>query len=381
MERNEFAPSVRPVKCLPNRTAWRVASAGAISILGLLAAAAYAMYVTLPGNIRVAPVPPAVNSSNPLPAEAKALEAQTAPFLFDRDTTTAHVAYADQSIDAQLERATEIRSIKVFGPAPYELAVQAQQSNAWNIIAGLDKIKLANQPAAWNTFTATQTVTTGALRFVLTLPHGNGDGNGNGNSNTTTATAGGIPEIEILSSGEHALLKSATLITAMTGGTQSGATDQTKPAHARAYVTTPESAAVGRDAKTFKFTLDRPANRFKRAWLTYEAYGLSHWVSPVRRINGQPLQGGAFTFSGSDWTPLSEPIHPDWLAAGSNRIDFAMPANVAGSYSVRNVRVVAELDDGNNFIARAAVGAVTSKEVTETDAPTRSEEHTSELQS
>lgn len=365
MEQIELAPATRKGKYF----AFRI---GVVSVLALLAAAAYATFVTAPGNIRVAPVSIAVHSSSTLPAEAQALEAQTAPFLFDRDTTTVHVAYADQSVDAQLEGPAEIRSIKVFGPAPYDLTVQAQQGNAWNTIAGLDKIKLANQPAGWNTFAATQTVTASALRFVLALPHGNGGGGGNSssNGNTTTATASGLPEIEIWTTGGHALVKDAALVAAMTSGTQSGTGKQTKPDHARTYAATPATAVVGHDTQTFKFTLDRPSNRFKRAWLTYEAYGLSHWVSPVRRLNGQSLQGGAFTFSGTDWTPLSEPIHPDWLMTGSNRVDFAIPPNVAGSYSVRNVRVVAELDDGNNFIARATVGAVTTKEVTENDAPT-----------
>lgn len=111
MEKNGSAAMARPGKHL----AWRV---GIISVLGLLAVAAYAMFVVLPGSIRVAPVTVTVNSSGTLPAEAKALEAQTAPYLFDRDTTTAHIAYADQSVDAQLERSTEIGSIKVYGPAP-----------------------------------------------------------------------------------------------------------------------------------------------------------------------------------------------------------------------------------------------------------------------
>ncbi|HEY0663795.1 MAG TPA: hypothetical protein VGD18_04220, partial [Thiobacillaceae bacterium] len=126
-----------------------------------------------------------------------------------------------------------------------------------------------------------------------------------------------------------------------------------QPAQARAFAATPESGVVGQDGQSFRFTLDRPAARFKRAWLSYEAYGLAHWISPVRRINGLAVQGGAFTFAGSDWTPFVEPIHPGWLVAGSNRIEFTLPPNAGGTYSVRNVRIVGELDDGANFMARA----------------------------
>ncbi|MFA6902444.1 MAG: SpvB/TcaC N-terminal domain-containing protein [Gallionellaceae bacterium] len=366
MTQIERLATMYPVKPLTSRIPKRIAAVGIVASLGFLAIAAYAMFVSLPGHIKVAPVSIVVHSSSSLPAEVQALEAQTAVTLFDRDTTTAHFAYADQSIDAQFEKQTEIKSVKIYGPSPYELTVQAQQGNSWSTIAGLDKIKLTSQPAAWNSFPATQALTTGALRFVLTLPSGSSGGS-KGKSGTTTSTAGGIPEIEIWASGEHALVNGTALVAAMPAGT----TTQAKPAQARAYTATPASAVIGKDGQTFRFTLDRPTHRFKRAWLSYEAYGLSHWVSPVRRINGLSIQGGSFTFSGTDWTPLTEPIHPDWLVNGSNRIDFTLPANLAGNYSVRNVRVITELDDGNNFIARATTitGATAKQAGTEIDAP------------
>jgi RHS repeat-associated protein len=372
MTQNERLATIHPVKHLTSRIPKRIAAVGIVATLGFLAIAAYAMFVSLPGHIKVAPVSIVVHSASSLPAEVQALEAQTAALLFDRDTATAHLAYADQSIDIQLERQTEIKSINIYGPSPYELTVKAQQGSTWNTIAGLDKIKLTSQPAAWNSFPATQAVTTGALRFVLSAPPGNSGGGGKGKSGkgtttTSTATVGGIPEIEIWATGEHALLNGAALVAAMPSGT----TAQSKPAQARSYTATPVSAVIGKDGQSFRFTLDRPTNRFKRAWLSYEAYGLSHWVSPVRRINGLSVQGGSFTFSGSDWTPLTEPIHPDWLVTGSNRVDFSLPENIAGNYSVRNVRVIAELDDGNNFIARATsiTGATANKAGTEIDAP------------
>jgi RHS repeat-associated protein len=373
MERNERSATFVG-KSLVNSNAKLIGAIALTSAFGFLAVTAYAMFASLPGSIRVAPLSLAVHSSSTLPAEVQALEAQTAPLLFDRDTGTAHVAYADQTLDAQLERPTEIQSIKVFGAAPYELTVQAQQGGAWNTISGLNKLKLSNQSPAWNTFQPTQAVTAGALRFLLTLPPGNGGGGGGkgGKGNTvTTPTSGGLSEIEIWATGEHALLNGAALVAAMQGNVQSGTASQPKPAQARSYAATPASATVGKDAQSFSFTLDRPAARFKRAWLAYEAYGLAHWVSPVRRINGLALQGGAFTFSGTDWTSLVEPVHPDWLATGKNRIDFYLPANLAGNYSVRNVRVVAELDDGNNFIARATTiaGATAKIAGSEIDAP------------
>ena len=322
----------------PHR-ARRIGAAALVALAGSAAVAAYAVFSSVPGRIQVAPVSVVVHSAATLPAEVRALEAGTAPLLFDRDTRTAHVAFADQHIDATLDRPTEIRAIKVYGPAPYELTVSALQDGAWTPIPGLSGLRLGGLDPRWTEFAATQPVTAQTLRFELTLvPGAKGK-----------AAATGLAELEIWGTGDHALVSGAALVGAMQTVDAAGG----QPAQARAYAATPESGVVGQDGQTFRFTLDRPAARFKRAWLSYEAYGLAHWVSPVRRINGLAVQGGNFTFSASEWTPLVEPIHPDWLVEGGNRIAFALPPDAGGTYSVRNVRIVGELDDGANFIARA----------------------------
>ncbi|MDT3706352.1 MAG: SpvB/TcaC N-terminal domain-containing protein, partial [Thiobacillus sp.] len=329
-------PAVKRV--LSSRNARRI-GAVALVVLAGSAAVAYAVFSSVPGRIQVAPVSIVVHSATALPAEVQALEAGTVPLLFDRDTRTVHVAFADQHIDATLDRPTEIRAIKVYGPAPYELTVSARQGGAWTPIPGLSRLRLGDLDPHWNTFAASQPVTTDALRFELTLvPAKKGK---------TAAT--GLAELEIWGTGEHALVSGAALVGAMQTVDAAGG----QPAQARAYAATPESGVVGQGGQTFRFTLDRPAARFKHAWLAYETWGLTHWVSPVRRINGLAVQGGNFAFAGSEWTPLVEPIHPDWLVQGDNRIAFTLPPGAGGTYSVRNVKIIGELDDGANFIARA----------------------------
>ena len=212
MEINESKALTRPGKNLSSRTTRRIGAVVLLSLLGFAAIAAYAMFNSLPGRIRVAPVSIVVHSASSLPPEVQALEAQTAPLLFDRDTRSAHVAYADQRIDAKLDKATEIRAIKLYGAAPYELTVLAQQGSAWTAIPGLTKLKLASLSAEWNEFTVTQAITAQTLRFELTVVStvsaGNGNGGGgnaggkgkakgNGNATgTTTPTSGGIAELE-----------------------------------------------------------------------------------------------------------------------------------------------------------------------------------------
>jgi RHS repeat-associated protein len=374
-ESEQCAERYHSVSPLPRRPpSRRIALAlSTIVALGILGAA-YAAFIGLPGLVRIAPVSIVVHSSNTLPPEVQALEAQTAPNLFDRDTTNGYVAYADDSIDLALDQPREIHAIKVYGPAPYNLTVQALDGGAWTTISGLDNIKLANLASGWNTLQAAQLLTTSNVRLVLTLAGGNGGGNGGANGKgkggASATTTGAIPEIEIWAAGKHSLVSGNNLVAAAVGATQTSGISQTQmPAQARVYTATPDTAVVGGSLQTFSITIDRPAARFKRAWLTYEAYGLANWVSPVRSINGQAVQGGAFTFSGDYWTPLAEPINPNWLVAGKNTVSFTLPPGLAGNYSVRNIRIVGELDDGNNFIARATTGNATSKTSSETDAP------------
>jgi hypothetical protein len=130
----------RPGTILSGRNARRIGAAGLLGLLGFAAIAAYAVYSTVPGRIQVAPVSLVVHSAGALPAEVRALETATAPLLFDRDTRSAHIAYAEQRIDASLERPTEIRAIKVYGAAPYELTVAALQNGSWTPIPGLTKL-------------------------------------------------------------------------------------------------------------------------------------------------------------------------------------------------------------------------------------------------
>ena len=192
---------------------------GAIATFCILSVA-YAAFNALPGPVRVAPISITVHSSSSLPPEVQTLEAQTAPSLFDRDTSNGYVAYADESIDLGLDQAREIHAIKVYGPAPYLLTVQAQHGGGWTTIGGLDNIKLANLSAGWNTLQATQPITTATLRLVLTLANGNG-----GKGKNAANTSGAIPEIEIWAAGEHSLLSGNALVEAAVSAAKSPAND------------------------------------------------------------------------------------------------------------------------------------------------------------
>ena len=124
-----------------------------------------------------------------LPKEVQSLETQTISLLFDRNTQTQYTAYADSSITAELEKATEIRAIKLHGAAPYTLNVRAYAAGGWTPVAGLQKLDLTKLGNGWNTLNVTQPVTASRLLFVLTPDVGNKAG--------TTPALTGINELEI----------------------------------------------------------------------------------------------------------------------------------------------------------------------------------------
>ncbi|MDH5206382.1 MAG: hypothetical protein OEW36_12040, partial [Hylemonella sp.] len=306
-----------------------------------------------------------MHSASSLPPEVQALEAQSAALLFDRDTRSEHVAYAEQSIELQLERSSDIQSLKVYGAAPYELSVQAKVADAWSPVAGLDKLRLDRLPTAWNTFSASRSTRSAALRLILTptAPAG-------------TATSGGLPEIEIWAAGEHSLVRDNALVQAVqqawplnNDGSASSTASYAIPAQTRVYNAKTAGVTVGQGGQRISFELDRAPSQLRRAWLVYEAYGVAHWVSPVRRINGQALGGGELVFAATQWNTLSEPIAPGWLRQGSNHIDFSLPPGSKGSYSVRKLRLIAEVDDGHNLIARAVTAYSGNTPGIDTDTP------------
>src|SRR5512139_123634 len=324
----------------PNRGGVGVRRPGIVlaSLVGVaLATLAVANPVSLDA-IKHSPLGVLVESAPALPAEVRALEQQTAPHVFDRDTTTEHTVYDASQITAQLEAATEVRDIKVFGAAPYTVSVQAEVGGSWQAISGLQNLNLANRADTWSTFSASTPVTTSKLRFQLTP--------------VTGSSASGLKAIEIWGKGSRVNVNGGlALLTALRGNTP--------PSQGRLIAAAPEQGVIGGTTddpsdNTFTFTLDHDPAQFKRAYLAYEVLGLSHWVGAVRSVNGQAALGGFTMQPGSDWATQVEPVDPAAFRRGENRVAFSVPAGAASSYTVRKVYLVAELENGANFVVSSA---------------------------
>jgi RHS repeat-associated protein len=326
-----------------------------IAVLGALAAAGVALLVyasvlptgqSLPLGSKASPFSLTVFSSSSLPPEVQAQEAATAPYLFDRDTTTQHVAYAVSSVQTTFESSQQVSAIKVFGAAPYLLSVQADAGGSFQPIAGLQNLDLTLLPAAWNTFSAAVPVTTGKLLFTLTP--------------ATGGTATGLRELEVWTTAAPVTVKDGAALLA-------GLLGAPPPPQGRIYtalnssatpttaVVTPNDSSKTLAANTFNFTLDRAPTQFVRAYLTYELYGQATFVSPLRIINGSNAAvtsnaGGALITPTTTWSTQVERLNPAWLVQGNNTVEFTvLSSSVSNSgYTVRNVRVIGELDTGAN---------------------------------
>jgi hypothetical protein len=292
-------------------------------------------------NLKITPVLIQKQSSPSLPPEVQQLEQQSAPAAFDRDTLSEHTAYADGFLVAVLDGPTEVRSIKVYGAAPYTLSVQAEINGAWQAVSGLQDLNLAARPEGWNSFDASSAVTTAKLRFALTAAAGS----------ASTSLKG----IEIWGRGARVNVRNGSALLAALLGTSA-------PPHARIYRSTLPQGVIGAAAggtddpadNSFGFTLDRNPADFKRVYLAYQVLGLSHWVHAVRSINGAAALGGFVRPLSTTWSTQIEEINPQWLAQGANSITFSAPPGATGTYTVKDVFLIAELESGANFISGAS---------------------------
>ncbi|MGB5080716.1 MAG: hypothetical protein WBO23_08230, partial [Burkholderiales bacterium] len=332
----------------------RVGLAGALAA-AVGAAVVYAAVVptgqTLPVGSKLTPFSLTVFSSSSLPPEVQAQEAATAPLLFDRDTTTEHVAFAESSVQASFESPQAVRSVKVYGAAPYLLTVKADAGGSFQTIAGLENLNLTLLPAGWSSFDATVPVTTGKLLFALTP--------------ATGGSASGLSELEVWTTAAPKNVKNGAALLAQLLG-------PTPPAQGRLYsalnptanptvgVITPTDGGPDLADNTFTFTLDRDPSRFVRAYLSYELLGQESFISVRRRVNGfTATAGGAVIVPGTEWSTQVERINPGWLQPGSNTIEFTVLSSsfTDAGYTVRNVRVIGELDTGANAIETISVNA------------------------
>ena len=288
--------------------------------------------------VKFTPYSISVNPDSSLPAEVRALEQDSVGYLIDRDTYTDFAAFGKSEIVIELGSIKSVDTVKFYAASPYIASIDARSGSSWDSIKDLQRLQLKNLGETWNAFVINDAISTDALKITLD-PVKSGS-----NPNATPTTSSSLHEIEIWGRGDRLAGKdSATL--------RDAALSDAPPQHAAIYTAPQDEQIISADGTVFSVNIPANARDIKHAWLSYDAYGISHWISAVRDINGNPAQGGNAMFTNDATVALMEPINPDWLLWGENRFTFAVPPQVTGNYSVSNVRVLIELEDGSNFIS------------------------------
>ncbi|MBN2753625.1 MAG: hypothetical protein JXR81_02030, partial [Candidatus Goldbacteria bacterium] len=295
--------------------------------------------------LRLSPAEISVTTDSGLSAELKTLETKSVSFAFDRDTTTQYTAYGASVITAAFENEQNLNFIKVFGAAPYTMTVAVEKgNNNWVDVSDLINMDLSSLAAQWNRFNAGSAAK--GTRFMITLKP------------KKSLLSSGLVEIEFWGDSERINIKSSEDLLKMMEETD-------PPMQARSFAALPVQGEVtviyGTDGMAstdcvFSAAAVRAPADMKRAWLTYEIYGFSHWITAKRAINGKAMQGGWPLAGAEEWSKQSEEINPEWLKKGANEIRFSLPAGYSTGYKVRNVKITAELDNGANMVENTICG-------------------------
>lgn len=300
--------------------------------------------------LRLTPLSVTVAPEADLPSEVQALETQTVGLAFDRDTTTVYTAYGRSQVTVGFEGIEEIHRLRLFGPAPYSIAVFTVDTQGnMTAVGQWSNLNLSNLPAGWNNFDLVNPVNAQSLVIKLTP--------------NSSAGASGIQEMEFWGKGIAQNEKDGSSWDALF---QSATAPSTLLVSGREYlptapVTDSTPVTIGGTAApaTQTFTVNLPMNgqSYRKAWLMYDVYGLSHWIAVPRTINsigaasiGGEAAGGWPLPGSTQWSTQVEAIHPLWLNQGPNYFSFSMPNGVVNPYAIRNVKIVVEEDNGSNLI-------------------------------
>ena len=269
--------------------------------------------------------------------------------LFDRNTETSFAPSAPALVDISLDKVQIINELRIYGPSSYLLTVQKQVNGQWLAVDSLTEVDLSIQEEQWHSYACVPALAADALRLQL----------------VPTAEAGneqGIREIELWSPGQQNAVRSGqAMLTMLDQGVATGP--------GRRYLAAPKAGVIGPHAdgtpdfdsdNVFRFNLAYFPEQIRRAYLSYDLAGLAHWTSAIRSINEQAAMGGQLVERGKGGRQIEE-IAPAWLRQGANQIRF-VPVDTDSAYTVSNLQVLIELDNGTNFVSRVSSNMGTATE-------------------
>src|SRR5574341_1501326 len=312
----------------------KILSAAIVAGAAVFAAFAVSGSLTSPEVVKLNPASLSEESSGAWVEDASAWS------VLDRDTATAYAPAAFTRLLVTLPADTDIKTLKIYGAAAFDLKVYEGTSGSWKLIPGLDNISLKAQAVSWNTFTPTASLRVKSLMLELTPDGG---------------SAGSVKEIEIWGTDPgdpHVTLNGIKTVSEA----QAVLAASPRPAHIMELSASPAQIDVPADGNTYtvSFTVTTDPKLVKRAYLLYDTYNAEYLINPEKSLNNGSWTGG-FTVTSETprWVTHLEEINPSWLIKGENTVGFRnlVQGRDPSSYFVRNLKVMAELENGWNSIS------------------------------
>ncbi|MFZ5562400.1 MAG: SpvB/TcaC N-terminal domain-containing protein [Pseudomonadota bacterium] len=282
-----------------------------------------------------APERPALQTEGPAPTEAADYR-----LAFDGRADTAFASPQKTVIDYPLDARQSIQSLRLLDAAPFVLSVDYWDGRAWVRSADWTGLDLTQLPAGWTGFELRRAIDTDRLRLIL---------------EPRASASTGLKEVEFWTADG-----ADSLVSGVAGTTQALAAAGTLPGQFRGYPaslsegwigTWPEQPSDNPADNQFTVALDLAPTAIKRAWLSYEVYGVQDHAAVSRSINDQLAVGGYLIQKSTAWSPQKEAINPAWLRSGDNTIRFTLPDNAPYGYRIRNLALVVEKHTGTQVLA------------------------------
>jgi RHS repeat-associated protein len=261
-------------------------------------------------------------SSGPLrrlqPAAVQSAALPGALALVDRDTTTGTLVQGRVEVKVSFPRDFDTALVKVFADGPIDVSLGEQQVRA--------------EPGQWS-------------RLSLETPH-------RGRQVTLVLEAAGarLTELELWGTGHRSAPRDPQLLAALSERVEDGAFDDLRifRASPASRKLTPVGLGHGTACTQVELrapTADVDLPAVARAFLVYEAVGVPRSISLRRSINGAEPVGGLWLPGGNAERTLVDELNPRELSSQS-LVTLCLPNSAERPVSIRNLRVVALLDDG-----------------------------------
>jgi hypothetical protein len=240
--------------------------------------------------------------------------------LFDRSVGAGFLP-DENPVIARFDSSVPISALKVYGPAPYRISLTTSDGKS----VGLPTIDLSKLTKGWHTLSTDTVVSTNEVVFQFTA---------------TGDAPAPVPELELWALADASPAKVDLSTTDLVPGFVAF------PAESKSDV-----IAAGNCA-SFEVSVDRAPALFRNVHVVFDTTGLFRAFSLTRTINGLAPQGGSW-LTGHTFAEL---IDPSLLVRGPNEVQLCAPASATNEVSIKNLRLVGELDRGTGLAVTASVG-------------------------